>query len=449
VSLVLAKKKIGYSLKDGGKFFLFAFQFAPVFWMLGVGAVVYHFLAALAFFMNLLSRKFKSQSNHVSFAAVLVLVYVLIYGFSIAANASMYSSQRILGGVYNLSYWIMGLLIILAVSNMDWRSWSQRLFWPFVTIAIFSGIISLIGLILWTTGVENYTLVTPFNAVFSSLVDVPLIKASTNMNILNKDWLLDQARPRSSALAPYPTALAGIMLFVLPFIYYFQPQTAAKRVFKYTALILGTWAFLSALSRISILALIISGLLVFILSSRKKYLFIPLLVMAGFAALPFFIEGFDWMLGLREGSSETRLSLYRTGIDFAMAQNPLLGVGIKPRLIYLNIPVGSHSTYVGALYKTGIIGLLIIMILQTRIFMVWHKSMKKIRNPDEKKFLSAVGVSLLAIMIWMIGEDIDAPQLVAFLYFFYVGIIDSVLFGLKLSLNPNLNTPSSETTPGL
>ena len=61
----------------------------------------------------------------------------------------------------------------------------------------------------------------------------------------------------------------------------------------------------------------------------------------------------------REGSNATRGNIYSASIEKAFAESPLIGMGIKDLSPYDLIPYGSHSTYVGFFYKTGIIGLII------------------------------------------------------------------------------------------
>jgi O-antigen ligase len=98
-------------------------------------------------------------------------------------------------------------------------------------------------------------------------------------------------------------------------------------------------------------------------------------------------------------------------------------MGAKPRENFLSIPVGSHSTYISVLYRVGIMGLLAFIAFQISCIFAWLRIRINLIGRDQHRLWSILGVALIAMSIWMIGEDIDAPQLVAFLYFILVGII--------------------------
>ena len=56
----------------------------------------------------------------------------------------------------------------------------------------------------------------------------------------------------------------------------------------------------------------------------------------------------------REGSTNTRKDLYIVSIKKMLEESPIIGCGIKD--IWNNLPYGSHSTFLGMFYKTGILG---------------------------------------------------------------------------------------------
>lgn len=56
----------------------------------------------------------------------------------------------------------------------------------------------------------------------------------------------------------------------------------------------------------------------------------------------------------REGSTNTRSALYNASIKKMLDESPIIGCGIKD--IWNSLPYGSHSTFLGMFYKTGILG---------------------------------------------------------------------------------------------
>ena len=59
-------------------------------------------------------------------------------------------------------------------------------------------------------------------------------------------------------------------------------------------------------------------------------------------------------LAKREGSNNTRMTLYILSIRKMLEESPIIGCGIKD--LWNNYPYGSHSTFLGMFYKTGILG---------------------------------------------------------------------------------------------
>jgi O-antigen ligase len=98
--------------------------------------------------------------------------------------------------------------------------------------------------------------------------------------------------------------------------------------------------------------------------------------------------------------------------------NPLLGLGLKPRIDAINVPIGSHSTYIGTFIKSGFLG---IFFLFSWIFMSLLKLSKS--APTSNLMYKLCLFSILTIFLWMITEDIDAPQFVSFTFFILLGIL--------------------------
>lgn len=64
------------------------------------------------------------------------------------------------------------------------------------------------------------------------------------------------------------------------------------------------------------------------------------------------------LLDSRQGSTDTRRSLYQYTFNEVVTQSPIIGCGIKDTVAQFGeaVPVGSHSTYLGVFYRTGIVG---------------------------------------------------------------------------------------------
>lgn len=170
------------------------------------------------------------------------------------------------------------------------------------------------------------------------------------------------------------------------------------------------------------MAALILGLMVYFIVSRKLALVTGLACLAGgVAVLPFMDEFTSWVGGLREGSTTHRFDLYEYTVLAVLDRSPLLGLGIKPRILEFNIPIGSHSMYLGALLKGGVLGLAFFLGWLLVVAISWLAVLRRPLPGGSRALLAAVGGAVGAMSFWMLFEDLDAPQLVAFVYFTLVG----------------------------
>ena len=120
----------------------------------------------------------------------------------------------------------------------------------------------------------------------------------------------------------------------------------------------------------------------------------------------------------REGSNSMRFAIYFESIHTLFQYNPVFGIGTK--ILYMGYPLGSHSTYVGILYKTGIVGTLLFLILIVSILDKYNKTKFKL-----------VLFAVLSLLVCYIFEDLDATNWVGMAFFSLIGI----------SLNHNFSEP--------
>jgi hypothetical protein len=179
-------------------------------------------------------------------------------------------------------------------------------------------------------------------------------------------------------------------------------------------------------SRISIVAVFIGSIGVGAVSNRNKFLIIFFIGAIFITATPVLIDLINYCFNYRAGSSTTRIELYLYGIEIATGKNILFGLGHKPRIAsQFCVPIGSHSTFIGAYVKTGLLGLVTIISFHISLLRLWYRNLNHIL-PSNRALYLGIGASLLSMSVWMLTEDIDAPQLVMFSY--------SVLIGLLLSI---------------
>lgn len=221
--------------------------------------------------------------------------------------------------------------------------------------------------------------------------------------------------PRLLIFSDYPNGVA-ILLFLIFGLYLYtstKPKSIKHLIF---GLIFIALEFFTG-SRVVMLLSILLVILIFI---DKQWKYSLLFILGLYAILFIYLSGFfDFLLNSREGSNTMRALIYKLSITTWLDTNLLFGIGLKPYVNGMNYPLGSHSTILGAFMKFGLIGgsmLLFLYILL--LFSVLSKLFTMfISNFKHNELIIHYTLLALLIILWI--EDIDALELNALL----VGIV--------------------------
>ena len=401
---------------------------SPIIWLLGVGVVYYHVISFLCFGFEFAfsikhpnQERFLIHNNITKILIIYILIYTIALGFGVLEHAP---KDRILSSAYNLSYWIMYLFIISFVSNYsDFKStdFFIKKIW---FVPFFVGVVSVICFFTYKNTFLNVFLNTPITVLLSSFNLPNLIEHSSRISLVIKDWVMDSQSVRTSVLGIYPTASSAIMILTVPIVFY-QFLDREKNIFYLVSITLGIIAIFLTISRISIIAFFVGIIGSYIINKRNKILISFFLILLLLLITPVLIDFFNYSLQYRSGSSINRLKLYLYGINLTNKTNILLGLGYKPRIDQFYIPIGSHSTFIGAYVKTGLIGFIAIVVWQIMVLKLWVANVSRIKETNKTLFLG-IGAGIIAMTIWMLTEDIDAPQLVMFTYAVLTGLLISI-----------------------
>ncbi|MFY3792729.1 O-antigen ligase family protein [Ureibacillus sp. MALMAid1270] len=126
---------------------------------------------------------------------------------------------------------------------------------------------------------------------------------------------------------------------------------------------------------------------------------------------------FSDVYNAREGSNDTRSYLMEESMKVTFEKSPVIGMGIKTDS-KLGYPLGSHSTFLGFFYKTGMVGFIVCTVMFLFIsFKLLLLKMKGISN------LMKYFIAVLPVMF--LFEDLDGSNWLIVFYF----ILLAVLFG--------------------
>lgn len=128
------------------------------------------------------------------------------------------------------------------------------------------------------------------------------------------------------------------------------------------------------------------------------------------------VQSVNELIGGREGSNSSRFYLYLESIRLTTIYSPFLGRGVKA--IALNgYPLGSHSTYIGFYYKTGILGFIL------GICIIISINMKMILQKIDKYNYYFIKISLIIMSLMLFVEDLDGENWLIVCYFSFIGIL--------------------------
>lgn len=246
-----------------------------------------------------------------------------------------------------------------------------------------------------------------------------LLGQNGNFSFMNgvlssKDWVNNRETTRFQAYLEYVNLIVYMELYCLPLSIIYVKETYGKFVTTLYALA-SFFPIISSNSRTGlccvavliitiILTINFSPILIFFMKHRAKCI-AAILVMFIFGACIFYKEifaGIGYFLTMRQGSTDTRMELYRDSIWKMLVESPILGCGIKDT--WKVIPYGSHSTYIGMFYKTGILG--------GTIFLCWgfRNLLKYLLKKDKVYYSIIMKVAIVCILGLSILEDLDGAN---------------------------------------
>lgn len=401
---------------------------APLWWVLGINLLVYHFAALALFLFLVIEASYDNKRIQVPLVAWMLLAISAIYSFSIVFNSGSHTLMRIIAALNNVTYWIMGAMLIVMIAIRFRSRHIAGLLRVFPILGTFNVAIALLALAIASRGVESLSVPSPLYGITNVLGRTALVDYSVQIRLITTDYFSGRTVPRFNLYAPYPTAAGAFFMISLPMLVAWGVYAKRLKSPVFWLLLGGHLLGLGmTLARMAIAGLAMSAVLVYILSKRNLIGWVLVSVVTLIVALPVLIQAGSDVIVAREGSSLSRFALYRDSIDRLEGSDWIVGRGIRTYSETHRMPYGSHSTFVSLLYRTGVVGLSIFVLLQIVLLARWY-GLKKISRADPQHFLiwRVLGVVFLSMSLWMLTEDIDVPQLLAFMYFAAIGVLEGL-----------------------
>jgi len=329
----------------------------PLWWCLGLNLVFYHFLSLVLFIGVIHTFSRANRVIHIPESSFFILFILATYCFSILIHGSSSNFSRVVAAGYNLSFWAMGFMLVLVLTNLYSTSMMHRFLSTFAILAFISGIITLMVGIAYLMGVRSIRFATPFYGLSRWIGQTVLVENSLVVKLLEPGWFVSVWRPRLNLFSPYPTATGGTLMIILMMLmtWAFVKQKIKSVSFAFLFMT-NLLALFMTFSRMSVMAFLMSCFLIFLMQRKMSLSWLMLSIVLILAMVPVLQIAVGFLLGAREGSNISRMDLYLQSIRQLQGVDWILGMGLKPRQELFDYPLGSHSTYISLLFKTGITG---------------------------------------------------------------------------------------------
>lgn len=406
--------------------------FIPIFCIFGIKFLFFQFCALALLILNLKNNKIINlikEDKSIKVFYLSILSFMLCNIIAIIINPLGFEKREFFSSFYHLSYWISGIILaIFFASNDETNINNLKLIKKSIFIlSIFQVMVFLLSIIEWNFGdIWNQKHGIIYN-LFPILKDNKFFSEVTSINLSYVDWVGDSYKYRFNGFYMYP-ATAGITTLYL-LCYCSDFKLLKNKITEYIlAIILVVMIYLTR-SRMVYLSIILgifsTTFILFINKKSRKYIFtISTLLLAILIIFILSFDIIDKVILSRVESSIDRFSVYSYSLATAF-KFPLFGVGDKFSVDDMYLLIGSHSTYINVLVKSGFLGLLFILIAFGTVFVRIFENKKSIGCIKSKRLWFISTFLFITTIIWMCTEEIDWPSITAFFFFMNIGVIFS------------------------
>ena len=363
----------------------------PLLWLAGLGALFWPLLLLAVMPVLLRARHTKTTLIPILVAVTILfssIIGTVIFGFQV---------DRILAMLFNVCVWVAlsGTLLLTRLIRLD-----ILLAKSIAITSVFQGLVILAAYIVFPS-----RLPFPILSSYAEATPAALSVFMTN-NIMQLDWL-GGIELRSRGIMGNPT-WSGVFgaIAVLTAIGMYSRVSSRWRFTLLLGAAGGMIAMNFALSRSVQIAIIIAigfGLFVF-LRDRSPALFFLTATIGVIALCLVLLVGGEFITNYvvainndRAGSLESRSAIYEQTFQLIQKLHfPVFGYGIKPQVPGLVASLGTHSTYLGLIFRGGLSALALFLMIVTAVAIFAYR---------RRDFLATALITLIAA--WTIFEDFD------------------------------------------
>lgn len=420
------KIKLPYLESSSEQDIIVTLLLAPLWWLSGCSVFIYQAVTFLVFLKILILLTMNRKPVILPQPSLWLGYFLIAYLSSVFLNSASHNSQRIFASFNNFSFFLMGFLLIAIIANCDIRKVIPLLLRTGRTLCFVTGVFTLLVAFLWFWKRQEIETTAWLGHFFPSLLSYPYFYMLLTIKPIMLDWQIGDF-PRVSVYSLAHIASGGLMAMLLPlFIACYHFKKRIRSVSFFLIFLIAVSPLLFSLSRTAISAFIGAAVLVHVLEQRNKLLIALISALLALLISNYLYSGIEWMINVRGDSTLGRLAIYREALEIVVENNLLMGMGVRMREGFTMMAVGSHSTYVGLLLVTGILGVTLFLLFQGSVFVRWYRLKKNLRTEEEKICWKYFGMSLVGGTGSLLTSSLDALPFIAFTYFLIVAVILSL-----------------------
>jgi hypothetical protein len=398
--------------------------FIPIIWILGVDFFIYHLFAIYLF----LKRPRKFAVNSYFDLTIWVGIFALLISSFINLFAENTDASRIFAAWNNIGLLIVGWAFFKVATSYDFSNPDSEKKARKISRNVYIFFFLSIALVLYYMLTKDEISVTTFFGFLSPKTD-GLIGRFQSTEVLTKDLFYRIDVPRIALFSSFSTSAAMIVAMLTAISIGFKVLHPGMNLKTRRVFFLGAFGVVFTLARGAILGLVgwvVAAFLIWKLGRGAIFFLAALVVCAG-AFLSVNSSYIDEFQNARPGSSNTREEMYVASFSMVLDNNPLIGLGVKPRTDDFAIPIGSHSTLLSLFVRGGVLALVPFFIALVLCPIIWtlsvaHRPWRSSNRLDVGLFLGATSNYLMFLAF----QDLDAYPTVTICTFVYLGILRKI-----------------------
>lgn len=355
----------------------------PVWWWLGVEQFIWPVIFGIATVKTLYLQNFRLIATRPLRWFALFIIAVLISGFFVE------ESMRYVTYARNLGAFASGFLVYVVITNRARSVQSiDKLLDAILLVMILAGVAGLLGVLdIWRPAVHSLMgRVLPESIVATSYGRVIAFR-----ELGQYGWFVGLGLYfRLSSFFLFGNYFSSAIVYTLPFLFMRMGQSrGARKVFVGLAIVLLIINLIYTTGRVAALSLLAGALYFALFHSLYRRAIRTLAAVGlslGILAILFVsvmevssttteaglieqtgaaVEAFVFARG--SGSYDSRFGLYQATL-VGFLERPFFGWGTERDVEGLSLPAGSHSEYLAALYRQGLLG---VLALAGMVISVW------------------------------------------------------------------------------